>query len=109
MITGIAVLLIGKVWRASDTVNWSSLNISPTMRQSALIAIMALWTLLMTTLGFGLSSLLAFVAIMLIANFDKIETCSMSKHLTASFVIVVMFYLLMRDVLLLRLPTGLWF
>lgn len=105
----LAVLLIGKVWRASDTVNWSSLNISPTMRQSALIAIMALWTLLMTTLGFGLSSLLAFVAIMLIANFDKIETCSMSKHLTASFVIVVMFYLLMRDVLLLRLPTGLWF
>ncbi|MCC4273869.1 tripartite tricarboxylate transporter permease [Marinomonas communis] len=102
------VLLI-RLLRTKHSTPFLQLGVLPTARQSAVVVTIGLWTLFMSTLGFALSSLLAFTSIMLIANFDKPKLVPMLRNVSVSVVIVAAFYLLMKEVLLLRMPAGILF
>ena len=102
------VLLI-RLLKTKHSTPFLQLGVLPTARQSAVVVTIGLWTLFMSTLGFALSSLLAFTSIMLIANFDKPKLVPMLRNVSVSVVIVAAFYLLMKEVLLLRMPTGILF
>ncbi|ADZ89653.1 tripartite tricarboxylate transporter permease [Marinomonas mediterranea] len=106
---GIAALLLVKSLKSSSETKFSELCVVPNGRQLGVIVVVGGWTLSMSTLGFALSSLLAFTLIMLIANFDKPKMIPMLKNVSVSVVIVGAFYLLMKEVLLLRMPEGLLF
>lgn len=102
------VLLI-RLLKMKHSMPFLQLGVLPTARQSAVVLTIGLWTLFMSTLGFALSSLLAFTSIMLIANFDKPKLVPMLRNVSVSVVIVAAFYLLMKEVLLLRMPAGILF
>ncbi|MAF15182.1 MAG: C4-dicarboxylate ABC transporter permease [Marinomonas sp.] len=102
------VLLI-RLLKTKHSTPFLQLGVLPTARQSAVVVTIGLWTLFMSTLGFALSSLLAFTSIMLIANFDKPKLVPMLRNVSVSVVIVAAFYLLMKEVLLLRMPAGILF
>ena len=102
-------LLLIRLLRTKHSTPFLQLGVLPTARQSAVVVTTGLWTLFMSTLGFALSSLLAFTSIMLIANFDKPKLVPMLRNVSVSVVIVAAFYLLMKEVLLLRMPAGILF
>ena len=102
-------LLLIRLLRTRHSTPFLQLGVLPTARQSAVVVTIGLWTLFMSTLGFALSSLLAFTSIMLIANFDKPKLVPMLRNVSVSVVIVAAFYLLMKEVLLLRMPAGILF
>jgi len=102
-------LLLIRLLRTKHSTPFLQLGVLPTARQSAVVVTIGLWTLFMSTLGFALSSLLAFTSIMLIANFDKPKLVPMLRNVSVSVVIVAAFYLLMKEVLLLRMPAGILF
>lgn len=102
-------LLLIRLLKTKHSTPFLQLGVLPTARQSAVVVTIGLWTLFMSTLGFALSSLLAFTSIMLIANFEKPKLVPMLRNVSVSVVIVAAFYLLMKEVLLLRMPTGILF
>jgi putative tricarboxylic transport membrane protein len=102
-------LLLIRLLKTKHSTPFLQLGVLPTARQSAVVLTIGLWTLFMSTLGFALSSLLAFTSIMLIANFDKPKLVPMLRNVSVSVVIVAAFYLLMKEVLLLRMPAGILF
>ncbi|MEC8080768.1 MAG: tripartite tricarboxylate transporter permease, partial [Pseudomonadota bacterium] len=102
-------LLLIRLLKTKHSTPFLQLGVLPTARQSAVVVTIGLWTLFMSTLGFALSSLLAFTSIMLIANFDKPKLVPMLRNVSVSVVIVAAFYLLMKEVLLLRMPAGILF
>jgi putative tricarboxylic transport membrane protein len=108
-VLGLSTILLLRVLRNAHSVPLAELGLMPTFRQTSVVVVIGLWTLFMSTLGFALSSLLAFISIMFIANFDKPRLVPMLRNVSLSVVIVAAFYLLMKEVLLLRMPTGILF
>lgn len=80
-----------------------------TRRRLALGAVMMGWVMLMPELGFLATSLIAFVLIMLIANYDRVPARTWAIWLLAGAAICTGFWWLMANVLLLRMPVGLLF
>lgn len=84
-------------------------SLIPTNRQIFTIISLGFWTLSMPILGFAVSAFLSFIAIMFASNFEKLKAKTMSLYFLISFLIVAIFYILMKNVLLIRLPVGLLF
>lgn len=78
-----------------------------TKRRVALASVMIGWVWLMPEIGFLVTSLVAFVAIMLIANYDKISVRTWLIWILIGICICLGFWWLMANVLLLRMPIGL--
>ncbi|WP_424926775.1 tripartite tricarboxylate transporter permease [Amaricoccus tamworthensis] len=78
-------------------------------RRLALAAVMMGWVILMPVLGFLVSSFGAFVLIMLTANFEPRPAKTWAVWILAGAVICTGFWWLMANVLLLRMPIGLFF
>lgn len=79
-----------------------------TPRRLFLVGIMLAWVLLMPVIGFLVSSIVAFLAIMVVANYDGWTARRTVVYAVAAFLIVVAFYWLMVDVLLIPVPDGLF-
>jgi hypothetical protein len=80
-----------------------------TVRRAAIVAALVLWALLMPTVGFFTTSLLAFLVLIAIASFEALTPRVMAVYAVSALVIVGAFHLLMVQVLNLRMPDGLLF
>ncbi|MHB8950452.1 MAG: tripartite tricarboxylate transporter permease [Rhodoferax sp.] len=80
-----------------------------TGRRLAIIVAMAIWALLLPSIGFFVTSLLAFLVLTLIATFDRPTPREWVQYGISAVVIVGSFHLLMDKVLGLRMPAGLLF
>ena len=86
---------------------WNDNNRCP--RRLALIVTMGAWILLIPVLGFFTASLLAFIALLAITNYDPLPASTLVRYGVAAVVTVGVFYLLMTEVLLVPVPKGLLF
>jgi putative tricarboxylic transport membrane protein len=75
-------------------------------RRIALGIVMLAWVLLMPEIGFLATSLAAFVAIMVIADYDRPSPKTWAIWIASGALICIGFWWLMANVLLLRMPVG---
>lgn len=75
-------------------------------RRAALVAVMAAWVLLMPLVGFFVTSLLAFLALLAVANYDGWTARRLALYGAAGLAVVAGFYLLFVKVLLVPVPAG---
>lgn len=80
-----------------------------TWRRASIIAAMGLWALLLPSIGFFVTSLVAFFVLIAIATFDRLSMREMVMHGVAAIAIVGAFQWLMDGVLGLRMPAALFF
>lgn len=80
-----------------------------TKRRFALGAIMLGWVILMPEIGFLVSSMIAFVAIMVVADYDRPPLKTWIIWIVTGLLICAGFWWMMANVLLLRMPAGLLF
>lgn len=78
-------------------------------RRFAIIVAMALWALWLPSIGFFVTSLVAFLVLTAIATFDRPSPRAMAAYAVVAVVIVGAFQLLMDQALGLRMPAGLLF
>jgi len=78
-------------------------------RRLALVAVMAIWVAGVPVVGFGCMAVLAFLMLALVSCFEAMSRKQILGEAVAGIVIVGGLYLLMADVLLIRMPTGLLF
>lgn len=79
------------------------------IRRLAIIVAMAIWALLLPSVGFFVTSLVAFLALTAIATFDRPSLRELVFYSASAVVIVGSFHVLMDKVLGLRMPAGLLF
>jgi putative tricarboxylic transport membrane protein len=102
-----AILIIQEVKRPWQTPSMTAfLEQMPSARQWCVIGILGFWTMAMTSLGFFTTAIIAFIALMFAASFEIPKWQRLSVHTVASVLIVTGFFLLMKNVLMLRMPTG---
>lgn len=77
-----------------------------TPRRLALIAVCLVWILLLPVVGFYVTSLVAFLALCFIANYDPLNARMVLIWTASAFGVVTAFYLLFAKALLVPLPTG---
>lgn len=70
---------------------------------------MAAWVMLLPMIGVLVSSLIAFAAIMAIADYDRPRFRIWAIWTLSGAAIVIVFWWVMVDVLLLRVPSGVLF
>ncbi|MEI4470110.1 tripartite tricarboxylate transporter permease [Frigidibacter sp. MR17.24] len=75
-------------------------------RRWGLAAVFGLWVFLIPTLGFAAASLAAFLAMMLIAEYERRAPATWALRVAIAVGVVAAFTWLMSDVLLLRLPAS---
>ncbi len=80
-----------------------------TWRRVSIIVAMGVWALLLPSIGFFVTSVVAFLVLIVIATFDRLNLRQMAIHGVAAIAIVGAFQLLMDNVLGLRMPAGLFF
>lgn len=78
-----------------------------TKHRFALGAIMLGWVILMPEIGFLVCSMIAFVAIMFVADYDRPPLKTWMIWIVTGLLICFGFWWLMSNVLLLRMPAGL--
>ncbi|HEV7372101.1 tripartite tricarboxylate transporter TctB family protein [Arenibaculum sp.] len=77
-----------------------------TGRRLALVAVMAAWVFLLPVLGFFTSSLLAFLVLLAVANYDGWNLRRVLVYGASAVGIIVAFYLVFVELLLLPMPRG---
>jgi putative tricarboxylic transport membrane protein len=78
-------------------------------RRAAVAAALAAWIVLIPQLGFAVASVLGFVGVTVIANHDRLSPARMLAYAGGALMTVAAFYALMAQVLLIRMPAGLFF
>jgi putative tricarboxylic transport membrane protein len=76
--------------------------------RTGLAAVMVAWAAALPIAGFVVTSLVAFMAIMAIADYDRPGLRTWAIWMACGFAIVLAFWWIMAEVLLLRMPTGLF-
>ena len=77
-----------------------------TPKRVVLIVVTLAWVLLLSIVGFYVTSLVAFVALCFVANYDPITPRMVLIWIASAFGVVTAFYLLFAKALLVPLPTG---
>jgi putative tricarboxylic transport membrane protein len=80
-----------------------------TPRRVAMVAALAVWVLMLPLVGFFVTSLVAFFVLTAIATFERLQPRIVAIYAVGGALIVGSFYLLMTEVLALRMPQGLLF
>lgn len=80
-----------------------------TPRRLLFLLAMIAWIVLIPILGFFVASVAAYFAIMLVATHDRTPLREGALLVLIGFVILTVFYLVMAKVLLIPMPTGLFF
>ena len=78
-------------------------------RRIILAVIFGLWVFAIPLLGFATSSLIAFVAMMFLAEYERQTAVVWLRRTATAVATVIIFWLLMSEVLLLRVPSGFLF
>ncbi|MBB4003545.1 tripartite tricarboxylate transporter TctB family protein [Aurantimonas endophytica] len=77
-------------------------------RRLLFLLAMIVWIVLIPILGFLVSSVLAYFAIMLVATHDRMSLREGATLVVIGLAILTVFYLVMARVLLIPMPTGLF-
>ncbi|KEO60025.1 tripartite tricarboxylate transporter permease [Thioclava indica] len=77
------------------------------MRRISLGVVLLAWVFLMPVIGFLVTSMIAFVAIMIVADYDRPPAKTWAIWIVSGLLICTGFWWLMANVLLLRMPAGL--
>ena len=93
--------------RAKDEVGFT--DNGSTVRRILFLIAMGAWVALIPVLGFFVASLLAFFAIMAIATHERATMRELAILVAVGVVILLAFYLLMANVLLIPMPRGMFF
>jgi hypothetical protein len=80
-----------------------------TWRRIAIAAALVLRIILIPYPGFAVAGLAGFVAVTAIANHDRLSMARVLVHGATALVISAVFYMLMANVPLIRMPQGLLF
>lgn len=78
-------------------------------RRLAIIVAMVIWALLLPSIGFFVTSLLAFLVLTAIASFERPSYRELALYAVTALIIVGGFQLLMDKALGMRMPAGLLF
>jgi putative tricarboxylic transport membrane protein len=78
------------------------------VRRIGTVVVMALWVAAIPLLGFATAALLAFLLLIVLASHEQMPVRAILIHAVSAALIVAGFYLLMAEVLLIRMPTGLF-
>jgi putative tricarboxylic transport membrane protein len=78
-------------------------------RRATVAAALAAWIVLIPQLGFAVASALGFVGVTAIANHDRLSPVRALAYAGVALITVAAFYALMAQVLLIRMPAGLFF
>lgn len=78
-------------------------------RRTVLGIIFGAWVFTIPVLGFGASGLIAFLAMMVVAEHDEQPIAVWVRRVLIAVIVVALFWLLMAKLLLLRMPAGLLF
>ena len=78
-------------------------------RRLLFLLAMIVWIVLIPILGFFVSSVLAYFAIMLVATHDRMSLREGAALVAIGLAILTVFYLVMARVLLIPMPTGMFF
>jgi hypothetical protein len=76
------------------------------LRSGLLIAVMLAWIAFLEMFGFLVTSIVAFLALALVANRDPLTLRRVAVYVVAAIVIVLAFQYLFVDVLQVQLPKG---
>jgi putative tricarboxylic transport membrane protein len=107
---GFSVLLIGLILSGRATkIKAKKEESGGTIHRVSLSVVMIGWVFLMPVLGFFLSSLLSYFAIMIIADYDRPSFKTWIIWTTIGTAIVSFFWWVMANMLLLRMPEGILF
>ncbi|EAU41610.1 TRAP-T family transporter, fused small and large inner membrane subunits [Fulvimarina pelagi HTCC2506] len=79
------------------------------MRRLLFVAAMIAWIALLPVLGFLVASALAYFAIMIVAIHERMSVKEIALLIVLGFAILVGFYALMSEILLIPMPRGLFF
>ena len=79
------------------------------LRRAAFLAAMVAWVLLIPVLGFFSASVIGYFAIMAAALHDRMPARNLVLMVALGLAVLVGFYLLMAEVLLIPMPRGLFF
>jgi putative tricarboxylic transport membrane protein len=77
-------------------------------RRIGIVVAMALWVVAIPWLGFATAALGAFLLLIALATYERMPLRTIVIHAVSAVLIVACFYLLMAELLLIRLPAGLF-
>jgi putative tricarboxylic transport membrane protein len=104
----LSIVLLIQAVRVGAPALGKSLDRSTSLgRQMLLILVRVLWALGISKIGFFSSSFAAFVALTFIASFEKLGVRQLLGYFVIAVSVIALFYVLMVDVLVLRMPQGL--
>ncbi|OOY06962.1 tripartite tricarboxylate transporter permease [Thioclava sp. F36-7] len=102
-----ALLIVMNLRRpAGGSFKLANLNTGAIRRISLGVVLLA-WVFLMPVIGFLVTSMIAFVAIMIVADYDRPPAKTWAIWILSGLLICTGFWWLMANVLLLRMPAGL--
>ncbi len=76
------------------------------LRRASMFAIMLLWALAFTHIGFLVTSLICFALVLVVANYDRWTLRSMAVYAVSGVVIIGVLYVLFKEILQVPLPAG---
>lgn len=108
-----AVIMVAGIARLIQLSLHSVMTTSPssrgsTPRRAMLVVVMLGWAVTLPWLGFLVSSLVSFVALMLIAQYQRWYPRRLAGHLLVGACLVGCFYALFALLLNVPLPSGTW-
>lgn len=98
-----------EVGKTVESTSINFLSKASSIRKLIAVLILGSWALLLPVLGFFVSSLFAFIAFTANATFERPSKKELAINLISAIVIVGGFYLLMTEVLLIRMPDSIFF
>ncbi|OOY14446.1 tripartite tricarboxylate transporter permease [Thioclava sp. DLFJ4-1] len=102
-----ALLIVMNLRRpAGGSFKLANLN-TGAMRRISLGVVLLAWVFMMPVIGFLVTSMIAFVAIMIVADYDRPPAKTWAIWILSGLLICTGFWWLMANVLLLRMPAGL--
>ncbi len=108
IVSSVALIVLGVAGRSAPSAE-APREEDGAWRRIALGAAMMAWVILLPRIGFFVTGLAAFLAIMLIADHDRPPARTWLLWAGAGAAIVAGFWWIMANVLLLRMPAGLLF
>jgi putative tricarboxylic transport membrane protein len=106
MIACSIILIIGNFIRPGALTSSVLDGRHSTPRRVSLAAVMVIWALIMSRAGFIFSGIVAFILLMLIAEYDRWKLRRFLAQAGIGVALVAVAYFLMRDVLLIPVPDA---
>lgn len=109
MVVFSAALIGMHLWRAPAPQTEEPKQPESHLRRAGLVGVMLLWVFSIPIIGFAVTSLIAFLLIIVIANYDPWTPRQGTLYALSALLVVAGFYLLFGYALNVPMPTGILF